>query len=288
MKGKASMIKIISDSTCDLSKEVIDKYDISILPLHILLGEKEYEDGRNINPDEIYTWSDNNKTTPKTSAPSLEEAITLFKPFIKSGDEIICFSISKEMSTSYNVMRLAAEELVAQDRIYLVDSANLSTGVGLLVLEAANMAQNGFSANQIVQKMGELKPLVRASFVVDTLTYLHRGGRCSAVAALAGGMLKLHPKIVVKDGKMGVSQKYRGKLETVITNYAKDLEEDLRNARPERAFITHSGCDEAVIQSVKSYLVSLNIFEEILVTRAGGVISSHCGKGTLGALFISK
>lgn len=288
MKGKASMIKIISDSTCDLSKEVIDKYDISILPLHILLGEKEYEDGRNINPDEIYTWSDNNKTTPKTSAPSLEEAITLFKPFIKSGDEIICFSISKEMSTSYNVMRLAAEELVAQDRIYLVDSANLSTGVGLLVLEAANMAQNGFSANQIVQKMGELKPLVRASFVVDTLTYLHRGGRCSAVAALAGGMLKLHPKIVVKDGKMGVSQKYRGKLETVITNYTKDLEDDLKNARPERVFITHSGCDEEVIQSVKSHLVSLNIFGEILVTRAGGVISSHCGKGTLGVLFISK
>lgn len=288
MKGNASMIKIISDSTCDLSKELIDKYEISILPLHILLGDKEYEDGRNINPDEIYTWSDNSKTTPKTSAPSLEEAITLFKPFIESGDEIICFSISKEMSTSCNVMRLAAEELVAQDRIYLVDSSNLSTGVGLLVLEAANMAQNGFSANQIVLKMEELKPLVRASFVVDTLTYLHRGGRCSAVAALAGGMLKLHPKIVVKDGKMGVSQKYRGKLETVITNYAKDLEDDLKNARPERVFITHSGCDEAVIQNVKSYLVSLNIFEEILVTRAGGVVSSHCGKGTLGVLFISK
>ena len=288
MKGKASMIKIISDSTCDLSKELIDKYEISILPLHILLGEKEYEDGRNINPDEIYTWSDNNKTTPKTSAPSLEEAITLFKPFIESGDEIICFSISKEMSTSCNVMRLAAEELEAQDRIHMVDSANLSTGVGLLVLAAANMAQNGFSAIQIVQKMEELKPLVRASFVVDTLTYLHRGGRCSAVAALAGGMLKLHPKIVVKDGKMGVSQKYRGKLETVITNYAKDLEDDLKNARPERVFITHSGCDEAVIQNVKSYLVSLNIFEEILVTRAGGVVSSHCGKGTLGVLFISK
>ena len=288
MKGKASMKKMISDSTCDLSKELIDKYEISILPLHILLGEKEYEDGRNINPDEIYTWSDNNKTTPKTSAPSLEEAITLFKPFIESGDEIICFSISKEMSTSCNVMRLAAEELEAQDRIHLVDSSNLSTGVGLLVLEAANMAQNGFSANQIAQKMEELKPLVRASFVVDTLTYLHRGGRCSAVAALAGGMLKLHPKIVVKDGKMGVSQKYRGKLETVITNYAKDLEDDLKNARPERVFITHSGCDETVIQSVKSYLVSLNIFEEILVTRAGGVVSSHCGKGTLGVLFILK
>ena len=95
MKGNASMIKIISDSTCDLSKELIDKYEISILPLHILLGDKEYEDGRNINPDEIYTWSDNSKTTPKTSAPSLEEAITLFKPFIESGDEIICFSISE-------------------------------------------------------------------------------------------------------------------------------------------------------------------------------------------------
>ncbi|MBQ5917365.1 MAG: DegV family protein, partial [Lachnospiraceae bacterium] len=194
------MIKIISDSTCDLTKDLLEEYDISILPLHVILGEKDLLDGVTITPDEIYEWADANKTTPKTSAPSIEDAIELIKPYVDNGDEIIYFSISKEMSTSINVINLAADELEATDRIHVIDSANLSTGVGLLVLEAATMAREGMNANDIVAKIEELKPLVRASFVVDTLTYLHRGGRCSSVAALAGGVLKLHPKIVVEDG----------------------------------------------------------------------------------------
>ena len=124
--------------------------------------------------------------------------------------------------------------------------------------------------------------------MVDTLTYLHRGGRCSSVAALAGGVLKLHPKIVVENGKMNATKKYRGKIESVILSYAKDMEEEYRNAKTDRVFITHSGCDEEIIKSVYSYLEELNIFDEIIVTRAGSVISSHCGYGTLGVLFISK
>ena len=282
------MIKIISDSTCDLTKELLAKYDISILPLHVVLGDKDLLDGVTITPDEIYEWADANKTTPKTSAPSIEDAIDLFRPFIENGDEIIYFSISKEMSTSINVINLAADELEATDKIHVIDSANLSTGVGLLVLEAATMAKEGMDASSIVAKIEELKPLVRASFVVDTLTYLHRGGRCGSVAALAGGVLKLHPKIVVEDGKMSATKKYRGKMDSVILSYAKDMEDDLKNAKTDRAFITHSGCDEAIIQSVYSYLKELNVFKEIIITRAGSVISSHCGYGTLGVLFISK
>lgn len=282
------MIKIISDSTCDLTKDLLEEYDISILPLHVILGEKDLLDGVTITPDEIYEWADANKTTPKTSAPSIEDAIELIKPYVDNGDEIIYFSISKEMSTSINVINLAADELEATDRIHVIDSANLSTGVGLLVLEAATMAREGMNANDIVAKIEELKPLVRASFVVDTLTYLHRGGRCSSVAALAGGVLKLHPKIVVEDGKMSATKKYRGKMDSVILSYAKEMEEDLKNAKTDRLFITHSGCDEAIIQSVYSYLEELNTFKEIIITRAGSVISSHCGYGTLGVLFISK
>lgn len=282
------MVKIISDSTCDLSKALLDKYDISILPLHILLDDEEYEDGVNITPDEIYAWSDKNKTTPKTSAPSLDAAVSLFKPFIEQGNEIVCFSISSKMSTSCNVMKIAAEELNAPDKVFVIDSANLSTGIGLLVIEAAIMAKNGSSAKEIAEKTEALKTYVRASFVVDTLTYLHRGGRCSSVAALAGSVLKLHPKIVVEDGKMEAAKKYRGKIDSVILSYAKDLEDDLKNAKSDRVFITHSGCDEAIINSVKNYLEELNIFNEILVTRAGGVISSHCGYGTLGVLFITE
>ena len=282
------MIKIISDSTCDLSKELLEKYDISIIPLHIHLGEKEYGDGVDISPDAIYEWSDENKTTPKTSAASIQEAVEVMEPFIKEGNELICFSISSSMSASGNVMRLAAEEMEAEEKVFVIDSANLSTGIGLLVIEAALMAKEGKSAGEIVEEIERLKPLVRASFVVDTLTYLYRGGRCSAVAAMAGGVLKLHPRIVVENGKMDAGKKYRGNIKNVILSYVKDMEADLKNAKPERVFITHSGCPQDTIQTVREYLESLNVFGEILETRAGGVISSHCGPGTLGVLFISK
>ena len=280
------MIKIISDSTCDLSKELIEKYNISILPLHIHLGEEEYQDGVSITPDELYAWSDANNTTPKTSAASMGEAIDAFQPHIDNGDEVICFTISSNMSANYKVMCLAAEDLDAEDKIHVIDSANLSTGIGLLVIEAAIMAQDGKSADEIVARIEELKPLVRASFVVDTLTYLHRGGRCSSVAALAGGMLKLHPRIAVEDGAMDAKKKYRGKINSVIMSYVKDMEEDLKTAKKDRVFITHSGCEQSILVEVHSYLESLNVFDEILVTRAGSVISSHCGPGTLGVLFI--
>lgn len=282
------MVKIISDSTCDLSPELIAKYDIDILPLHILLGEDEYEDGRNITPQQIYDWSDTHKTTPKTSAPSLAEAIELFHPYIEEKREIVCFSISGSMSTSGNVMRLAAEESEASDLVTVIDSANLSTGIGLLVIEAAIMAEKGQSAAEIAAAIEVLKPKVRASFVVDTLTYLYRGGRCNAVSAMAGGVLRLHPKIVVENGAMDASKKYRGKINSVIMSYVKDMEEDLKSARPERVFITHSGCDRDTVNAVRSYLESFGIFHEILETRAGGVVSSHCGPGTLGVLFIAK
>lgn len=282
------MVKIISDSTCDLSPELIAKYDIDILPLHILLGEDEYEDGKNITPEQIYSWSDENKTTPKTSAPALTDAIELFKPYIDEGREIVCFSISSSMSTSGNVMRIAAEELEAEDCITVIDSTNLSTGIGLLVIEAAIMAQNNHTVEEIVSAIEALKPNVRASFVVDTLTYLYRGGRCNAVSAMAGGVLKLHPKIVVENGAMNASKKYRGKINSAIMTYVKDMEDDLKAARPDRVFITHSGCDRTIVEEVHSYLENLGVFSEILETRAGGVISSHCGPGTLGVLFIQS
>ena len=281
------MVKIIADSTCDLSRELLEKYKVKIIPLHILLGEKEYEDGVDLMPEEIYAWADDNKTTPKTSAPSVETVMQTFQPLLEKGDDIVCFSISESMSTTANVMRLAAGQLEAEDRVNVVDSANLSTGIGLLVLEAAQMAAQGKTAEEIVAEIERMKPLVRASFVVDTLTYLHRGGRCNGLEAMAGSMLKLHPKIVVSEGKMSSSKKYRGKIDKVILAYAKDMEEQLLQARKERVFITHSGCPEETVLMVKEYLESLSRFEEILLTRAGGVISSHCGPGTLGVLFIA-
>lgn len=281
-------VKIIADSTCDLSKELLEKYNISILPLHIVLGDKEYKDGFEISPDEIYQWSNTNNEAPKTSAVSISDAIELFDEQLKKYDEIICFSISGQMSTTVNVMRMAAEELEAEDKIHIIDSENLSTGGGLLVIEASIKAKEGKSGKEIVEYIEQLRPYVRASFIVDTLTFLHRGGRCSGVAALAGGALKLHPKIMVENGAMKPDKKYRGKMSSAILSYAKELEPQLKNAKTDRVFLTHSGCTEEIIQSIYDFLKELNLFDEILITRAGGVISSHCGPGALGVLFIEN
>lgn len=282
------MIKIVSDSTCDLSKELVEKYDIQIAPLHIVLGEKEYLDGVEITPDEIYIWADSNEDTPKTSAIGFEEATAIMQPLTEIEDEMIIFTISGKMSTTNNVFRMVAEELELEDKVSVIDSENLSTGSGLLVLKAAAMVKEGKNRMEICQAIEELKDKVKASFVVDTLTYLHRGGRCSSVAALAGGVLKLHPKIVVAEGSMDADKKYRGKIEKAIIDYVKDNEEALREADSERVFITHSGCEQEIIDEVYNYLKNMNHFGEILVTRAGGVISSHCGPGTLGVLYMSK
>ena len=281
------MIRIISDSTSDLSGELKEKYNIEIIPLHVVMGEQEYLDGVNITPDDIYKWADANKTTPKTSAAAINDCISVMKPIIDAGDEIVAFAISDSMSASGRVMKLAAEEIGATEKVTVIDSMNLSTGIGHLVIEAAEMAAAGLNRSEIEAKIKELIPRVRASFVVDTLVYLARGGRCSSVAAMMGSVLKLHPMIVVENGAMSATKKYRGKIDKVVMDYANDLEDELLKAKPDRVFITHSGCDRELVEAVRSYLTGLGRFKEVIETRAGGVISSHCGPGTLGVLFIA-
>ena len=280
-------VTILTDSTSDLSKELLERYQIGRFSLHVHLGEQSYLDGVDITPDDIYRWSDANQATPKTSTPSPGEAKEILETYLEEDNEIICFCISAQMSGCMNVMRLAAEELEAEDRVFVVDSMSLSTGIALQVIEAAEMARQGLGAARIVEKIKELQPKVRASFVVDTLTYLHRGGRCSSVAALAGGVLKLHPCIVVEEGAMHPTKKYRGKMERVIPDYVKDMMPALSKAQKDRIFITHSGCEQSVIDTVKAQLEEMGRFEEILITRAGSVITSHCGPGTLGVLYIA-
>lgn len=281
------MIRIFADSTCDLSPELIERYKVTIIPLHVILGEDDYLDGESITPDGIYAWADAHKATPKTAAVSMDDVMQALTPALEAGDEAICFAIASGMSTTGNVMRLAAQELGAEDRVSIVDTQNLSTGGGHLVIEAARLAQEGLDRGRIVEYVEALRPRVRASFIVDTLTYLHRGGRCSGLAALAGGALRLHPRISVRDGKMQAEKKYRGKMSHAIPQYVKDMESELLRAETGRVFITHSGCEQADIDAVHAYLTQLEHFDEIHVTRAGGVISSHCGPGTLGVLFIA-
>lgn len=278
------MIRIVSDSTCDLSQSLIEKYDISIIPLCITLGEDTYLDGIDVSPEEIYKWSDEHKTTPKTSAVPFDKIESTLTPMIEAGDDIIFIGISEEMSSTCNRVRIFGED-TGYGRIFVINSKNLSTGIGLQVLRAAELRDAGKSAEEIVSEIEGARDLVRASFVVDTLTFLARGGRCTAVTALMANALKLHPEIVVKDGKMGVGRKVRGKPSVAVMAYVDGLIPALQKADTRRVFITHSGSDRETLDAVRERLVALGRFDEILETQAGGVISSHCGPNTLGVLF---
>ena len=282
-----SSIKIVADSTCDLSPELIRDYGITILPLNIVLDMTSYSDGEEISPDEIYVWAQANKRTPKTAAVAFDRALALVKGMKENQEEVIFIGISSEMSTTCNVMRLVKEEL-EYDRMFIIDSRNLSTGIGLQVLRAAQLAQEGRSAEEIVKEIEEARDKVRASFVVERLDYLAMGGRCSTVTALLGGKLNLKPRIEVSQGKMSAGRKYRGAQDKVIMKYVQDMRDNLLAADGHRVFITHSGCPDEVIRQVRDLLEGLEHFEDIRVTRAGGVISCHCGPGTLGVLYYEK
>ncbi|MCR4678642.1 MAG: DegV family protein [Lachnospiraceae bacterium] len=278
-------IKILADSTCDLSEELVKRYDITIVPLSIIMGDQSYYDGEDVTPDKIFEWADANKTTPKTAAVSQDRAEAVLRPLIDAGDDIIFFCISSKMSSTCNVIAMVGE---GYEKLHVIDSYNLSTGIGLQVIRAAELAAGGMDAASIAERINEDRAKVRASFVIDTLTYLARGGRCSAVTALLANTLRIHPIIEVHDGAMGVAKKLRGHVEHAIMSYVTGLEEDLKNAHPARVFITHSGCSRELVEEVRDYLEGLGVFEEVLETRAGGVISSHCGPNTLGVLFYEK
>ena len=280
-------IRIVSDSTSDLSKEQIARYGITILPLCIIMDGKSYYDWEEITPTEIYAWADANKTTPKTAAVTFEILEQRLTPMMEAGDDIVFIGISEDMSTTCNVVRMFADEHEYK-RLFVINSENLSTGIGLQVLKAAEMAEAGSSTEEIVEAISAARGRVRASFIVDTLTYLARGGRCKATTAFLGNALKIHPMISVVDGKMGVAKKYRGNMISSMEHYMADLAEELNNAETKRVFITHSQGDPATVERARAFLSGMNRFEEICETKAGGVISSHCGPKTIGILYYVK
>ncbi len=278
---------LCADSTCDLSPELIEKYDVHIYPLHVLLGEQNYSDGVDITPDDIYATYHEKGILPKTAAVNTSEYIDFCKPFIDAGNEVIYISLGSALSSSHNNCRIASTELPG---LYAIDSRNLSTGSGLLVLEAGDRIAKGMSAADIAEELNELAGRVSASFVLDTLEFLHKGGRCSALAMMGANMLRLKPSIKVNnaDGSMGVDKKYRGSLEKALEQYVADQLKDRTDIDTHRIFITHSGMSEERIAMVRSLVEEYGNFDEILVTRAGCTISSHCGPNTLGVLFITK
>lgn len=278
---------IMTDSTVDLSRELIEKYEVEVIPLTIVMDDKNYFDGTEVSAEEIIEWSNKNKTTPKTASAGIEQVIEVLKPHKEAGDDVIYIGISEDMSTTCNVIRLAAADL-EYDRVFVINSMNLSTGVGLQVLRASEYVKEGKSTEEVYDLIYNAREKVRASFVVETLTFLARGGRCSSVSALLANTLQLRPRIEVKDGKMGVGTKYRGKTKKVLLTYAEDMKEDLLKADKRRVFVTHSPMDHELVQPILDYLKDLNYFDEILETNAGGVITSHCGPATLGILFYEQ
>lgn len=277
-------VKITSDSTCDLSKELVHKYNIDIIPLHLTCGGKVFTDGVDISPAQLFEMTKDGSTCA-TAAVSPQEYLDFFGELLKENDAIVHFTISSSMSCCYQNACLAAEEL---GNVYVIDSENLSTGIGLLVLRACEMAQSGMDAADIKAAIDEKRKLVDASFVLDTLEYLRRGGRCSAIAALGANLLKLKPCIQVGGGSMSPGKKYNGALKGAILRYVKDRLADPTTIDDSRIFITDSGVSEDIRGAVEEAVLACIPFKEVLHTQAGCTVSGHCGPNTLGILFMHK
>ena len=280
-------IILSADSTCDLDEDLKNRYHVNYFPLHINLNGKDYLDNVNITPEQVYQEYYDNKVLPKTSAVNVEEYMDHFRPWVEQGCEVIHINLGHALSSSYQNCCLAAKEL---GHVHVVDSGNLSTGTGLTVVAAGKMIAAGMDAEDIAEELRRTTTKRHASFVLDTLTFLHAGGRCSAVAALGANMLKLKPCIQVDnhDGSMSVGKKYRGSLDKVLVKYVRDELSKHTDIDPELLFITHSGIPQEYIDLVKKTVEEMMDFKEIHITKASCTISCHCGPNTLGILFETK
>lgn len=278
-------IKITADSTCDLSPELIEKYNVGIMPLHVSLGKDDFLDGVTIQPHDIYDFVAKNKILPKSGCRNEEEYFEFFKAFLDEGyDAVIHFDISAEMSGSYASATQAASRL---KNVYVVDSRNLSTGTALLVLDACDMAASGMSPADIVARENVRSASVQASFIIDNLEYLHKGGRCSSLMYFGANLLMIRPVIEVADGKMGVGKKPMGRYVRCVDKYVEYIKGKYVNPDKTRCFVTHTKMDAGIAEHVVAEVKSWGIFDEVLETTAGCTVTTHCGANTIGVLFIN-
>lgn len=278
-------IAITCDSVCDISQELIKQNNISILPISIILGDETFSDGVNINSQKIFDYVAKNKQLPKTSAINEFQYAEFFKEHLDGVDALIHFTISSDMSSCFNNAKKAASTL---KNVYVIDSRNLSTGVGLQVLYACMLRDKGEKPENIVKKVEARKQFVQASFVVERLDYLYKGGRCSALQLLGANLLKIRPSIIVKDGKMDVHKKYRGKMKDVVKDYIKDTLNEFNTYDKSICFITYSSATEDMVEAAKSTLKEFANFENVYITTAGATVTSHCGENTLGILYFNN
>lgn len=278
-------IRITSDSTCDLSKELLEKYNIAMKPLIVIKNGEEFYDGVTITPDDIFSHVDNGGDLCSTAAINTLSYTEFFKENLEGYDALIHINIGSGFSSCHQNAAIAASEF---DNVYAIDSQNLSTGQGLVVLEAAEKAAEYDDPQKVVDYLNELTPKVEASFVLSRLDYMVKGGRCSSATALGANLLKLNPCIDVKDGKMGVGKKYRGKYRKCLADYVKERLENRDDIRTDKVFLTRTPVSDDEFEAAKNSLIQYGKFENIYETMAGCTVSCHCGPGTLGILFIRK
>ena len=275
-------IAISAESTIDMPKEMLKEYDIHTLPFTILLGNKAKLDG-NIEPKEIFEYVLINKVLPKTSAVNEYQYEEHFKKILKKYDAIIHFSLSSEMSSAYfNACKVADN----MNNVYVVDTRSLSTGIALQAIYASKLVKEGLKPNEIVEKVKERIPYTQASFVLSRLDYLYKGGRCNAMQLLGSNLLKIHPQIIVSEGKMDAHKKFRGNMSNVVFKYVEATLEEFNNPDLEEVFITYTTANLDVISEIKNILVARG-FKNIHITTAGATISSHCGEHCLGILYMN-
>lgn len=279
-------IKITSDSTCDLSNGQIEKNGIGIFRLSVILGDKEYKDGE-LSPQDIFEFVSSSGTLPKTAAGTRDGYLEFFTENLREYDTLIHFNISAQASSSYSAACKAAEEFGG--KVYVIDSKALSTGQGLLILKACDLIAEGFSAKQTVAIINGLRSKVNTSFVPDALDYLHKGGRCSLAALIGAKVLKLHPLICEnEEGQLIAKKKYAGNMERCVRAYVADLKAQYPKYDKTRCFITHSSADKELVELAKQLVAQNFGFDEVCETVAGSIVTSHCGRNTLGVLFISE
>ena len=278
-------VVITADSTVDLSPELLERFQIPIIPLTITLGEDSFPDGQGFTPLDMYARFRQDGTLPKTSAPGVQEFLDFFSPFVEQGFEVVHLDISAELSNTFNAARLAAQEL---EGVYPVDSRMLSTGVALLAIEGAECRDRGMAAAEIAAHLESLTGKVSTSFVLDTLEYMWKGGRCTGVAALGANLLHLRPALEMKDGRLGVYKKYRGSMRNVYVQYITERVKD-KAIRPGHIFLPESGeIAPETLEELMDLIRSLTGCREVHHTMAGCTISTHCGPGCLGVLFIEE
>lgn len=283
----ANKVAILTDSTCDLGKDLLEKYKIDFIPLHVNFNNETYDDLVNINLEELYQKVEEKGKLPTTSCPSQVEVENFLKKYLDQGYDIVYTGISSEMSATYNVFKLVAEEL-DNEKIYIVDSGNLSTGIGLLLLKAAKFRDEGFSAKEIAKKLEEIVPRVKVQFVIDRLDYLHKGGRCSSVAYVFSKVLSVKPMIVVREKTMQVGSKFIGSIIKAQKGMTKIFLNDFDKIDKEFVFITHTFAFSGA-EYIRSLIKEITPeIEHLYETVAGCVIGSHCGKNTIGILYIMK